>query len=174
MPDVSVRAERDADYDEINGVVCLAFKREDHGQLVRDIRASPEYIPELALVAVDGDRVVGHVMVSHAELHNDGTREVVAMLSPLAVHPDQQGKGIGGALVREVVARADALGEPLVVLEGSPLYYPRFGFRPSVPLGITLPIPDWAPAEAGMVIPLAAYRPDLRGNVVYPNAFNSL
>jgi hypothetical protein len=36
VPGVLVRAEGDADFDEINEVVCLAFKREDHGQLVRD------------------------------------------------------------------------------------------------------------------------------------------
>ena len=112
-------------------------------------------------------------MVSHTDLEADGVRQRIAMLSPLAVHPAEQGKGIGGRLVREVIDRADEFGEPLIVLEGSPLYYPRFGFRYSVPEGIIIRLPDWAPPEAAMMIPLTAYRPELRGTVVYPPAFDA-
>jgi putative acetyltransferase len=172
--DVSVRPETEADHDAIDEVVRLAFGGAVEAQLVRDIRSSDEYIPELALVATAEDRVVGHVMVSHAELENDGVRHRITTLSPLAVHPDSQARGIGSALVREVVARADACDEPLIVLEGSPLYYPRFGFRHSVPSRITMHLPDWAPAEAAMMIPLRTYRPELRGTVVYPAAFDAV
>ena len=76
--------------------------------------------------------------------------------------------------MRDVVERSDALGIPLIVLEGSPLYYPRFGFRPSVPLGITMQLPDWAPAEAAMVLPLSAYQVEMRGRVVYTPAFQEV
>jgi putative acetyltransferase len=171
-PDVAIRAESEPDFDAIGEVVRLAFRSHVEGRIVRDIRASDYYIPELALVAVVDNEVVGHVMVSHTDLDTDGVRQRIAMLSPLAVHPGHQGEGIGGRLVREVVERADARGEPLIVLEGSPLYYPRFGFRPSVPEGIIINLPDWAPEEAAMMIPLASYRPELRGTVVYPPAFD--
>ena len=77
------------------------------GRIVRDIRASDNYIPELALVAIAEDQVVGHVMVSHTDLDTGGARQRIAMLSPLAVHPGRQGKGIGGRLVREVIERAE-------------------------------------------------------------------
>jgi putative acetyltransferase len=171
--DVLIRAERDGDFEAINEVVRLAFRSHVEGRIVRDIRASENYIPELALVAVADDEIVGHVMVSHTELDNEGVRRRIAMLSPLAVHPGRQGEGIGGRLVRSVIERADARGEPLIVLEGSPLYYPRFGFRYSVPEGIIIHLPDWAPPEAAMMIPLTAYRPGLRGTVVYPPAFDA-
>lgn len=169
-----VRPETEADYDAIYEVVQLAFNRDVEAKLVREIRSSREYVPELELVVISDGHVIGHVMVSHAQLHRDGARHDVAILAPLAVHPDRQGLGVGSRLVREVVARADALGEPLVVLEGSPQYYPRFGFRPAVEFGITLPLPDWAPPEAAMAIPLTAYVPELRGRVVYPKAFDSV
>jgi putative acetyltransferase len=172
-PEVSVRAECEADFEVIGEVVRLAFRSHVEGRIVRDIRASDYYIPELALVAIEDDEIVGHVMVSHTDLDTGGARTQIAMLSPLAVHPARQGEGIGGRLVREVVERADARGEPLIVLEGSPLYYPRFGFRPSVPEGIIIDLPDWAPPEAAMMIPLRAYRPELRGTVVYPPAFDA-
>ena len=173
MTDVLVRPEREADFDAISEVVRLAFRSHVEERIVRDIRASDYYIPGLALVATVDNRVVGHVMVSHTDLEADGVRQRIAMLSPLAVHPAEQGKGIGGRLVRDVIDRADDFGEPLIVLEGSPLYYPRFGFRYSVPEGIVIHLPDWAPPEAAMMIPLTAYRPALRGTVVYPPAFDA-
>ena len=98
----------------------------------------------------------------------------ITMLSPLAVRPDAQKQGIGGALVRDVCALADAAGEPLVVLQGSPRYYPRFGFVDSRTHGITMDLPDWAPREAGQVLPLAAHDPALRGKVVDPEPFVGL
>jgi putative acetyltransferase len=171
--DVVVRAESEDDFEVIGEVVRLAFRSHIEGRIVRDIRASENYIPELALVAIADDQVVGHVMVSHTELDNEGVRHRIAMLSPLAVRPDFQNEGIGGRLVRDVIERADARGEALIVLEGSPLYYPRFGFRYSVPEGIVIHLPDWAPPEAAMMIPLTAYRPELRGTVVYPPAFDA-
>ena len=172
-PEVEIRAECEDDFEAIGEVVRLAFRSHVEGRIVRDIRASEYYIPELALVAIAGGEIVGHVMVSHTDLERDGVRWRIAMLSPLAVHPGRQGEGIGGRLVQQAIARADARGEPLIVLEGSPLYYPRFGFRHSVPEGIIINLPDWAPPEAAMMIPLTAYRPELRGTVVYPPAFDA-
>ncbi len=107
--------------------------------------------------------IVGHVMISWCELRDD-ERDVshrVAMLSPLAVDPSVQRGGIGSALVREVCARADAAGDPLVILEGSPAYYARFGFVDARTHGITIHLPDWAPPEAGQVLPLSSYDPTL-------------
>jgi putative acetyltransferase len=90
----------------------------------------------------------------------------------LAVHPDFQGTGFGTALVRAVPARADESGEPLVVLEGAPGYYGRFGFEPSAPHGIEiLTLPSWAPPEAAQILRLSSYDPTIRGRVVYPPAF---
>ena len=173
MTEVGLRPETEADYEAISEVVRLAFRSHVEERIVRDIRASDYYIPALALVATIDDRVVGHVMVSYTDLDTGRERVQIPMLSPLAVHPGRHGEGIGSRLVRDVIQRADARGEPLIILEGSPAYYPRFGFRHSVPEGIVIHLPDWAPAEAAMMIPLTAYRPGLRGTVVYPPAFDA-
>jgi putative acetyltransferase len=170
MPPVTatIRAERPADAEAINAVVAAAFSSPNEARLVALIRASEHYVPAWSLVAERDGRIVGHVMVSYALL---GPRRI-PMLSPLAVAPDVHNQGIGGALVREVCALVDAAGEPFVVLEGSPLYYSRFGFEPSAPLGVVLPLPGWAPPEAGQLLRLRGYDPSLRGNVVYPPAFD--
>jgi putative acetyltransferase len=177
VPAIEIRAEREDDRDSIRRVVAAAFGSDGEADLVERIRSSPEYVPEMALVALVEGRIVGHVMVSGATLvHESGERPIV-MLSPLAVDPERQGAGVGSALVRAVTAIADSRGEPLVVLEGSPRYYRRFGFEHSARYGIALHLPDWAPPGAAQALTLAAFDPNdpsLRGRVVYPPAFDGV
>ena len=138
---LTIRAERPQDHDAISSVVAAAFGSPAEARLVERIRASDGYRAPLALVADLDGVVVGHVMVSAADLHTpDGVRQL-AMLSPLAVAPDHQSDGIGGELVRTVCRLAGEAGEALVVLEGSPTYYGRFGFEPSTDLRDRAPDP---------------------------------
>jgi putative acetyltransferase len=176
-PSVSVREERPADHPAVRRVVAAAFGSDAEADLVDRIRSSPEHIPELDLVAVLDDAVVGHVMISGAVIRNDEGDRRITMLSPLAVDPDHQERGIGTALVRAALEGADQRGEPIVVLEGDPRYYGRFGFEHSERHGIRIHLPSWAPPEAAQVALLTAYRADdqgLRGTVVYPPAFDGL
>ena len=76
--------------------------------------------------------------------------------------------------MRAVTARADVRGEPLVVLEGSPLFYARLGFEHAAPHGIDITLPSWAPPEAAQVLRLRNYDASLRGRVVYPPAFDEV
>jgi putative acetyltransferase len=168
---IAIRAEQPGDEPGIAAVVAAAFGSPAEARLVDLIRASSGFWPDLSLVAVDGDRLVGHVMISAATLERGGEPRGIANLSPLAVAPDRQRQGIGSALVRAVTQRADERGEPLVVLEGSPDYYGRFGFEPADPLGIHITLPVWAPPEAAQVLRLRAYDPSVQGRVVYPPAF---
>lgn len=108
LPDVTIRAERPADHDAIAEVVTAAFGSPAEARLVEAIRSSPNFVPELSLVAALDGRIVGHVMISFATLENDGVSRRIANLSPLAVAPEAQGRGIGSALVRAVTAKADA------------------------------------------------------------------
>lgn len=169
----TIRAERPEDSAAIATVVEAAFGSPAEARLVEAIRASPEYLPDLALVAEADGHIVGHVMVSGALLvADDGAERRIVMLSPLAVQPALQRTGIGSALVREVVRRTDERGEPFVVLEGDPAYYGRFSFEPASAHGISLPIPSWAPPEAAQLVRLAADDPTWTGRVVYPAAFD--
>lgn len=174
---VTIRPETHDDVDAIRQVVTAAFGSRVEADLVDRIRTSPGYLPDVALVANVGGEIVGHVMISGAVVrHDDGERPIV-MLSPLAVAPDHQRRRIGARLVIDAVDRAERRGEPLVVLEGSPAYYARFGFEHSVAHGLSLPLPGWAPSEAGQVALLAGYDPTdatLRGEVVYQAAFDGL
>ena len=80
---------------------------------------------------------------------------------------------MGTLLVGDALARAEAAGEPAVLVEGMPGYYPRFGFEPAIPLGFISPDPR-IPDEALLIKRLPGYTPDIAGRIVYPAAFAAL
>ena len=168
-----IRQEAAADHDAVRDVVSAAFGSLVEAQLVEDIRSSEHFIPELSLVAERDGVVVGHVMISYVWLDTAEGRRRVPSLSPLAVAPSAQRGGVGSALVCAVTSAADERDEPLVVLEGSPQYYARFGFEDSRKHGIEIDLPSWAPPDAGQVMRLKNYDASLRGRIVYPAAFDA-
>jgi putative acetyltransferase len=77
---------------------------------------------------------------------------------------------VGSALVEAALRLAAQRPEPLVFLEGSPRYYPRFGFVAGGSMGFTAPSVR-IPPPAFQVFPLASYEPWMRGALVYPDVF---
>lgn len=172
-----IRRERRTDFAAIKRVVAEAFKSEVEADLVDRIRESPQYRPDLSFVAVDGGEVVGHVMIDGCVVRNSQGERPIVMLSPLAVSPSRHGRGIGRSLIAVALGAAEHAGESLVVLEGDPAFYVKSGFVFAGDYGLSLPIPDWAPPEAAQVYLLRGYDPadsSLRGDVVYPAAFDGL
>jgi len=171
-----VEPERLDDVAAISDVVRRAFHHhQSAADLVELIRGSPQCIPELALVARIGPQVVGFVMLSRAEIvDTDSARHDVLTLSPLAVAPNYERRGIGSALVRAGLTAAEAIGTGLVTLEGSPTYYGRLGFRFAPDFGITIELPEWAPREAAQVYVLQSYDSTVRGRLDYPPAFAAI
>jgi putative acetyltransferase len=171
---IDVRPERPDDRAAVAAVVRDAFRA--HGPavvaFVDALRRSQGYVPELALVAVDDSGVVGYVMVSWVPLEGSA-RDRILNLTPLAVRPDRQREGVGSRLVTSALALADEAGEPAVVVEGVPGYYPRFGFERASALGFRPPH-DRIPDAAFMVKRLAAWDPAIAGRVVYPPEFDVL
>ena len=167
---MAIRLETHWDHDPVRRLLTAAFGRSAEARLVDELRESDSFVPNLCLVAEQNSVIVGHILFSHVTLEADPAAQVLA-LAPVAVYPAFQGRGIGSALIREGLSRAEARGEPLVVVLGHPDYYPRFGFVPASSLGIESPWPD-IPDEAFMAKPLSSYRQDMRGVVRYPAAFD--
>jgi putative acetyltransferase len=137
--------------------------------LVQALRQDRGWVPALSWVAEDDDDlIVGHVVCT------EGTVGDVAVvgLGPIGVLPSHQGRHIGHALMRSVIAAADALDYPLIALLGHVDYYPRFGFVPAASLGIDAPDPAWG--EHFQVRVLATYAPELRGQFSYAAPFARL
>jgi putative acetyltransferase len=184
---VLIRRELPPDTDAIRAVHLTAFSpppdRADpaEAQLVDDLRADPAaWLPPLSLVAEDPEagagrpgEVVGHVVCTRATLTGAAGRLDVLGLGPLGVRPDRQGRGVGSALVHAVLAAADALGEPLVVLLGDPAYYVRFGFVTAADLGVRSPVEAWGAYFQAR--PLTAHDAEAhRGAFAYASPFDGL
>lgn len=154
-----IRDAAPADRDAIVAVTDAAFEgRETAHRVITEVE------PEISLVWEEDGEIVGHTMLSRMRMGDVRPFQ----LSPVSVAPVRQRQGIGSALVREALRRADEIGEPFVVLLGHPSYYPRFGFEPATPLGIL------APGEFGdawMLAKLGAWDPSLTGRVEFPPAF---
>ena len=147
---VTVRPERPEDIPRIRLVNERAFGQPGEAALVDDVRARGGWM--ISLVAVDGGRLVGHILFTPVTISApDRVHEAVG-LAPMAVDPDCQRRGIGSSLVAEGLDRCREAGYRIAVVLGHPTYYPRFGFVPASLHGIRfeLDVPD----EAFMVIEL--------------------
>ena len=116
-----------------------AFYRENSDDVFNEwafaeaLLKSDGYLPELCVIALDGETVVGYNALTKARI---GSAQGLA-LGPLGVRREYQHTGIGFALVRECMKRAEKSGFPwIAVLGGS--YYSRFGFESGKPDGITV------------------------------------
>ena len=136
--------------------------------LLQELFECSEYIPGLSIVAEMGGEVVGHAISTRGWI---GDVPVLG-LGPIGVLPQFQGRGVGSALMRETEARATALGEPGIVLLGSPAYYGRFGFVPARSLGVEPPEPRWG--EHFQLLPLPDWPDGVQGTFRYAEPFNRL
>lgn len=156
-----IRPETPADAPAVRAVLKAAFPGPDEARLVDELRRDGDV--RLSLVAAEDGEVLGHVLFSPliAPFRALG-------LAPLAVLPRRQREGIGGALVREGLARAGALGWDAVFVLGEPAYYRRFGFDAAAASGFSSPY-------AGpylMAVPLnREHLPARTGAIVHAPAF---
>lgn len=171
-----IRPERPADEAAIDALLLAAFEDPQIPPLVASIRSSPGWIPELALVAERDGAPIGHIIVSRTSLRTDAAEDVpVLMLSPLGVAPAEQNRGVGTALTRAALEIADRTRpEPLVVVQGHPDYYPRFGFVRGRTIGVLPPEHLGEIDRAWMVRRLPSWTAADRGRVAYPPSFLAL
>jgi putative acetyltransferase len=147
---IQIREERPEDIQAIYNVNSSAFETHAEAILVDKLRAANAIT--LSLIAEENGEIVGHILFSPVTI-TDGDQAWSAVgLGPMAVTPKYQNRGIGSLLVRASLKKCRELGEDVVVVLGHAEYYPRFGFRPSKPLGITWEIE--VPEEVFMVAEL--------------------
>jgi putative acetyltransferase len=131
---VIVRDEKPEDLPAIHEVNEKAFGQAAEANLVDALRANGKVL--LSLVAVQDNKVVGHILFSPVVIESERETFAAVGLAPLAVLPEYQNQGIGSRLVRAGLDECrKALYESVVVL-GHPEYYPRFGFTPASKHGI--------------------------------------
>jgi putative acetyltransferase len=133
--DITIRQETPNDYRTVEELTREAFWNiyipgcYEH-LLLHNVRNSPDFIPELDLVAERDGRIIGHIVYTRAVIKNDKGREKkVICFGPVSVLPSLQKQHIGSALIEHSLAIARKMGFPSVLIYGDPRYYSRFGFR---------------------------------------------
>lgn len=122
----------------------------------------------LALVARDASgHVIGTVRLWNVEagISPEGNPVEALLLGPLAVDSAEEGKGIGGALMRAAIAEAHQRGHGAILLVGDAAYYERFGFFANKAQHLVMPGPfersrflaleltaGWLEGAAGMIV----------------------
>lgn len=169
---IIIRTETKDDYNQVRDVNFQAFgNREDEAKLVDRIRLSESFVPNLSIIAEQNNEIIGHIMMSKAEVFDTDDVHEVIVLAPIAVKPGHQKQGIGKQLILEAFKRCKELGYYIVMLIGHPTYYPKFGFKPARPFGLELKqfeVPD----DVFMVCELKSNElSHVKGELKYPKAF---
>lgn len=125
-----IRQEQECDYEAIRQVTTVAFALMEHSSateaaIITALRDAGALT--ISLVAAEGDAIIGHVALSPVTISGeDGSW---FGLGPVSVRPDLQGRGIGGALIRQGLHQLREQGAAGCVVLGDPGFYRRFGFE---------------------------------------------
>ena len=146
---VIVRKELEEDHKTVELLVEEAFKDAEYSDhmehvLVSKLRKGENFIDGLSLVAEREGEIVGHILLTKANIENETEKYETLALAPVSVLPKYQGIGIGGELIREGMRMAKELGYDSIIVLGHDKYYPKFGFIPASKYGIKAPfdVPD--------------------------------
>lgn len=170
---LSLKSETNDELASIREVVTMAFARTSEAELVEAIRNSPNFIPELSLVASENGEVLGHILFSAIVIASQEQTVPALALAPLAVKPSHQRQGIGSQLVQVGLRQCQDLEHSIVVVLGDPGYYKRFGFQTASSFGIDAPFP--VPDEVFMVLELKhGALIGVSGTVRYPAYFDAV
>lgn len=126
---MQIRLEFPEDAETIRSLTTAAFKDMPHSSqteaaIVDAFRKAGALT--VSLVGTMDGEIVGHVAFSPVKIN--GRAQGWYGLGPVSVWPDQQGKGIGQALIRDGLDRLKRLNAQGCVVLGDPTYYSRFGF----------------------------------------------
>lgn len=170
-----IRKEKKEDYKITEEVVKEAFANEEYSdqsehRLVASLRNSDEFIPDLSLVALHRDKIIGHILVSKIFIVK-GEKPIESLaLAPVSVLPNYQNKGVGQSLIQKSLEVAEKLNFDSVIVMGHSEYYPKFEFKKASNWGIKAPFE--VPDEFLMAIELKKNALDKTSGIIqYSDAF---
>ena len=124
------------------------------------------YLQELCVIALDEEKVVGYNVLTKAKI---GDFPGLA-LGPLGIRKEYQNTGIGSALVKECIKRAEKSGFPWIALLGGNYYF-RFGFENGKPYGITVSENEFDNEHLKILFLDKSIKGKVSGKLVYCAAF---
>ncbi len=137
-----IRKAESKDISKVYQVEKEAFETDMEAKLVGDLLVDETAQPVVSLLAFNADRPVGHILFSRAHIGHKSDNVFVYILAPLAVIPEYQNNGIGGALIKNGLDVLRKTGTDLVFVLGYPTYYSKHGFIPDAnSFGFPAPFP---------------------------------
>ncbi|MBK0328557.1 N-acetyltransferase [Rhodobacteraceae bacterium F11138] len=122
---LELRPEKQDDWWEVEALFDLCFAPGREALSSYRLRDGVPPVPGLSLVARDETGILAGAIRFWPVRVGDAP---ALLLGPVAVHPTHQGEGLGGVLIRDGLAAAQADGWLRVLLVGDAPYYRRFGF----------------------------------------------
>ena len=164
---IRIRNEQNTDIQAIFDLTQSAFSQVEYSShteqfIVNALRENNQLT--LSLIAEINNQVVGHIAFSPVSI-SDGATDWYG-LGPISVAPEYQQRGVGTALMKQVIQQLQQLDAAGCVLLGDPHYYAKFGFKPHENLTLAN-----VPAEYFQV--LVFKQPVPQGEVKYHAAFEA-
>lgn len=165
-----IRQENEKDYQQVYHVIKTAFELSDQKDgneqdLVVALRKSDSFVPELSLVAVINNTIIGYILFTKIKI---GTSTALA-LAPLAILPEYQKSGVGTKLIHEGHKIAQQLNYDYCIVLGDNQYYSQFGYIPASQYNIKAPFD--VEDKYFMAIKLNENAKAIKGTVEYDKAF---
>ncbi len=176
---IEIRSERPEDYEQIHDLIIKVFTEaygsgDVEAKLVEDFRTSTDYQACFSKVATDNGIIIGHILLSVVQIDTGSKKLPAGVLAPLGVEVRYQKQGIGAKLMHAIIEEARVARFPALFLQGSPHYYPRFGFVPASSLGFISPFTD-VPDQDNMALMLTStHTNEIKGKIVYPEIWDPL
>ncbi len=136
---MKITPEAPEDRDDIERLLDLAFGPERAGKTVYRLRQGVKPIPELCTVIREEGMLKGSLRYWPVVI---GEKRIPALLlGPVAVLPEDRGKGYARSLIWDSLEVARQLGYGIVLLVGDEPYYVKFGFTRAFTKALELPGP---------------------------------
>ena len=113
------------------------------GSLVYDLMAGTDVQDFYGFVAVENEKIIGSIFFTSLTFDSEVN---ASLLSPVAIHTNYQGRGIGQKLINYGIHHLKENGVELVFTYGDPKFYSKVGFQliteKSVKAPFTLTYPE--------------------------------
>ncbi len=145
MMSLSIRNELKKDFRKVEELTREAFWNlyvpgcNEH-YLVNIMRVHPDFIPELAFVAINGKDIIGNIMYTKSYVVDEGdSKHKIDTISfgPVSISPKYQRKGVGSALIKHSIKTASKYGYKAIIILGHPHNYCKHGFKSSKDFNIS-------------------------------------
>ena len=125
------------------------------GKLISELITTTDDQDLLGFVAIAQDKIIGCIFFSRLTFDNNANAYI---LSPVAVHTEHQGQGVGQQLITFGINHLKDINVDLVFTYGDPKYYSKVGFTHvseefvKAPLKLTYPEGWLAQSLAGNIV----------------------